>query len=128
MADTEFIQVIVPLPLEWEPYYRLKGASVGDRVNVEFARRKYQAVVSAVNQVPQTPPERILEAQPSGLPPVSPEEIRFWRALSAYYLCPLGDVFKAAYPGEKNSGDQVKVRTRQRLQERLDLRRQRGPF
>ena len=124
MADTEFIQVIVPLPLEWEPYYRLKGASVGDRVNVEFARRKYQAVVSAVNQVPQTPPERILEAQPSGLPPVSPEEIRFWRALSAYYLCPLGDVFKAAYPGEKNSGDQVKVRTRQRLQERLEALRE----
>ncbi len=121
MYATDFIQVIVPLPLDWEPYYRLAGASVGDRVTVVFARRKYPAVVSGVDVIPETPPERILEAEKTALPPVSPEEIRFWRELSAYYLCPVGEVFKAAYPREKNEGDQAQVRSVERVQERLKV-------
>ena len=59
MLDTcRYIQVILPLKLEWEPFYALPDGAdvaVGDRVSVHFARREYIAVVSAVDVVP--PPE-----------------------------------------------------------------------
>lgn len=101
MATTPYIQVIVPLRLEWEPYYVLEGAAVGDRVQVVLAHREYVGVVSAVNVVPETAPERIQEARPTDLLPVHPREIAFWRALASYYLCSVGEVFKAAYPAFK---------------------------
>ncbi len=101
MATRPYIQVIVPLRLEWEPYYILEGASVGDRVQVVLAHREYVGVVSAVNVVPETAPERIQEAKPTDLPPVHPLEIAFWRALAGYYLCSVGEVYKAAYPAFK---------------------------
>jgi primosomal protein N' len=101
MAATPYIQVIVPLRLEWEPYYVLEGAVVGDRVQVVLAHREYVGVVSAVNVVPETAPERIQEARLTDLPPVHPREIIFWRAIAGYYLCSVGEVYKAAYPAFK---------------------------
>ena len=101
MATTPYIQVIVPLRLEWEPYYVLEGAAVGDRVQVVLAHREYVGVVSAVNVVPETAPERIQEAKPTDLTPVHPREIAFWRAIAGYYLCSVGEVYKAAYPAFK---------------------------
>ena len=101
MATTPYIQVIVPLRLEWEPYYVLEGAAVGDRVQVVLAHREYVGVVSAVNVVPETAPERIQEARPTDLTPVHPREIAFWRAIASYYLCSVGEVYKAAYPAFK---------------------------
>lgn len=101
MATTPYIQVIVPLRLEWEPYYVLEGAAVGDRVQVVLAHREYVGVVSAVNVIPETAPERIQEARPTDLTPVHPREIAFWRAIASYYLCSVGEVYKAAYPAFK---------------------------
>lgn len=101
MATTPYIQVIVPLRLEWEPYYVLEGAAVGDRVQVVLAHREYVGVVSAVNVVPETALERIQEARPTDLTPVHPREIAFWRAIASYYLCSVGEVYKAAYPAFK---------------------------
>ena len=119
MAKTPFIQVIVPLRLEWEPFYRLENAQVGDRVQVQFARREYVGVVSALDVQPQTAPERILEARKTDLPPIHPREIAFWRQISEYYLCSEGEVYKAAYPVLKWESEAVKVRTDERLQARL---------
>ena len=101
MTTTPYIQFIVPLRLEWEPYYVLEGAAVGDRVQVVLAHREYVGVVSAVNVVPETAPERIQEARPTDLTPVHPREIAFWRAIASYYLCSVGEVYKAAYPAFK---------------------------
>ena len=98
MTRTSFIQVILPLRLEWEPYYVLEGAAVGERVKVRFANREYVGVVSEVNVVPETVPEHIQPAFKTDLPPVHPREIVFWRAIAGYYLCSVGEVYKAAYP------------------------------
>ena len=92
--------VLLPLKLEWEPYYLVETpVAVGVRVKVEFAGKDYIAVVSAVDVTP--PPqlvERILyiKAIERELPPVFPQEIAFWRSLAAYYLCTIGEVYKAA--------------------------------
>jgi primosomal protein N' len=103
MADARYIQVILPLKLEWEPYYRLPegiDVQVGDRVRVRFAGAFYVACVSENNAIPSLDVKRILpvEAKEEGLPPISAEEIRFWRAVASYYLCNIGEVYKAAYP------------------------------
>ena len=100
MDESTFIQVILPLKLEWEPYYLVETpVVVGSRVKVEFAGKDYTAVVSAVGVTP--PPqlvERILyiKAIERELPPVFLQEIAFWRSLAAYYLCTIGEVYKAA--------------------------------
>lgn len=121
MAMNSFIQVIVPLRLEWEPYYMLEGAAVGQRVQVVFAHKEYVGVVSAVNVVPETAPERIQAAHSTDLPPIHPREIAFWRAIAGYYLCSVGEVYKAAYPVLKQESDAIKVRADERLQKRLAL-------
>lgn len=113
MSLTPFIQVILPLKLEWEPYYELDGAAVGDRVELVFAHRHYVGVVSAVNVTPD-PGLKVLGAVPSGLPPIAAEEIAFWRKLADYYLCSVGEVYKVAYPMQQIESEKI---TRRRLKE-----------
>ena len=100
MDESTFIQVILPLKLEWEPYYLVETPVVaGSRVKVEFAGKDYTAVVSAVGV---TPPEHLVDkilyikAIERELPPVFEQEIAFWRSLATYYLCTIGEVYKAA--------------------------------
>lgn len=109
MPATPFIQVILPLKLEWEPYYELEGTAVGDRVDLVFARRHYVGVVSAVSVVPEAG-LKVLPAVPSELPPVGVEEIDFWRRLAAYYLCTVGEVYKVAYPMRQVESEKVTTR------------------
>ena len=125
MADSTYIQVILPLRLEWEPCYRVsEGAPVriGDRVRVLFARKEYVGAVSAVGVQPQTDENRILPilAAEEGLPKVLPDEIKFWRAVSDYYLCSIGEVYKAAYPALKIDQEEVEARVKERLEARLE--------
>lgn len=125
MPAPPYIQVILPLRLEWEPYYRLPEGvqvDVGDRVRVLFARKEYVGAVSAVDVQPRTDENRILPilAVEEGLPKVLPEEIHFWRAVSDYYLCSIGEVYKAAYPALKTGQEEVDARIRERLETRLE--------
>ena len=114
MEGTRYIQVILPLRLEWEPFYVLPEGmevSVGDRVRVIFAHAFYVACVSRVDVTPEVDTSRIqpVEAIESALPSVSEPEIRFWRSLASYYLCTVGEVYKAAYPAMKNHQSRLKA-------------------
>ena len=124
MRTKTFIQVILPLRLDWEPYYVLPEgveASAGERVRVHFAGREYLGVVSAVGVEPRTDEHRILpiDSLESDLPAVQEGEIRFWRTVAAYYLCSVGEVFKAAYPALRNEGEETGLRRRQALLSRI---------
>ena len=55
-----------------------------------------------------------------GLPRVLPDEIQFWRAVSDYYLCSMGEVYKAAYPALKTGQEEVEARNKERLETRLE--------
>ena len=125
MAGPAYIQVILPLRLEWEPCYRVpEGTTVriGDRVRVIFARKEYVGAVSAVGVQPQTDENRILPilSAEEGLPKVIPDEIKFWRAISDYYLCSIGEVYKAAYPALKIDQEEVEARVKERLEARFE--------
>ena len=81
----------------------VERVKVGDRVKVEFARKAYTGVVSGVGIEPQTDPEKIKEiiTIETGLERIREEEIALWRRVAEYYMCTVGEVYKAAYPQRK---------------------------
>lgn len=127
-AEATYINVIVPLKLSWEPFYVLsdeESVEVGDRVAVPFAGRRYIGVVSAVGSalpqgVPASSVKEIYSVH-SELGRILPSEIGFWRSLADYYMCSVGEVYKAAYPSAKDetpsrrSSRAVPVQTTPRL-------------
>ena len=120
MPETAFIQVILPLRLEWEPFYAAREPlAPGDRVEVLFSGRRYVGVVSATGV---TPPEgmKVLGASRSALPAISPQELRFWKVLADYYLCTVGEVYKAAYPQQRTDGEDKLLHKHERLEKRLE--------
>ena len=104
MDKRQYIQTILPLKLEWEPwYYTTSNVIKGSRVIVKLAGRQYVAVVSRIAPVPDIDPAQVhpIEGLAGGLEPITEAELRLWRFISEYYLCTLGEVYKAAYPAGK---------------------------
>ncbi|MBQ9547821.1 MAG: hypothetical protein IJV01_01510 [Bacteroidales bacterium] len=116
MSERRYIQVILPLRLEWEPCYIIGNEAwelpVGARVRVPFAGRSYVGVVSATDVEPGLDPARIktVTAPEPGLERISEREIALWRFIADYYLCSVGEVYKAAYPASKVASEQVRAR------------------
>lgn len=191
MTDRLFIQLILPLRLEWEPYYYLEAKGeqtqpavgpaavagqdhqptrpeagqdqptakhaaaagqdhqptwpaagqanqpdeavlkVGDRVRVDFAGKEYVGVVSAVDVGRQAEALGIVDrikpiaGKAEGLAPVSLQEIALWRQISEYYLCTVGEVYKAAYPAQKVAEEAVQSRLEAMRAEREEKARAR---
>ncbi len=114
MPQTNYISVILPLKLEWEPCYALPSeitAEIGDRVKVVFANRQYIGTVSATGIRPDTDPSKIREiiSVEDGLEKIFPQEIELWKAIAGYYLCSIGEVYKAAYPSGKVSMEEARA-------------------
>lgn len=122
MQTKLYIQVILPLKLDWMPWYYTDGISVavGDRVSLRFAGRRYSAVVAAVSGTPGIDPRRILpiERVESGLERISGQEIELWKFMADYYMCSVGEVFKLAYPMGRIEKEQAALRVQQRQRER----------
>ena len=123
MTQGRFISVILPLRLEWEPcYYVAHGTQVstGDRVKVNFAGRTYTGVVSDMDIEPQTDPSKIKEilSVEEGIERIGVQEIRFWREIAEYYMCCIGEVYKAAYPYGRTGLEEAKAASRQKAAER----------
>ena len=116
MVQKRYISVILPLKLEWEPCYSVpeneKEIQVGDRVRVIFAGKEYIAAVSATGITPDTEAEKIREicSIEHGMGRISQEEISLWRQVASYYLCSIGEVYKAAYPVGKIHMEEAKAR------------------
>ncbi len=125
MDECLYIEVIVPLRLSWAPCYRCNSeVSPGQRVTVPVAGRRYVGVVHRTGIVPDIDPSRIQEVVSVNdeLPAVSQEELRFWEFLASYYLCSLGEVYKAAYPSGKIRSEQKAASILDRLRQRLAIR------
>ena len=104
MSAKTYIQVIVPLKLDWEPvYYVPEGENpvVGDRVSVLFSGKEYLAVVSGTGVTPREglKEEDILPiiGTDKSLPRISGRELGFWRTMAQYYLCTVGEVYNLVY-------------------------------
>ncbi len=115
MAQTNFISVILPLRLEWVPSYSVPSGmevpEVGTRVRVKFSNKQYIGVVSAMDVLPDIDPSRILpiDSVEHELERIALQEIELWKAIADYYLCDIGEVYKAAYPTGKISMEEARA-------------------
>lgn len=100
-----FVDVILPLPLPGGFTYSLPDSIAdevvrGCRVVVPFGKKKYYtAIVYNVHYVAPKEFEvkeitTLLDAEPILLP----LQFKFWQWIADYYLCTMGDVYKAALP------------------------------
>ena len=113
MTQRILIQVILPLKLDWEPFYWAEESlERGDRIGVTFSNRKYVAVVDKVDVTTGLDCGKIrsVDDYSPGLPPISERELDFWRFVADYYLCTIGEVYLAAYPHTKIRSEQVAAR------------------
>ena len=104
MGQRVYVQVLLPLKLEWTPWYSTEEpVRVGQRVEVIFARKARIGVIVRISRQPDIDPSKVerLQNTDTGLPDITPNELRLWDFISNYYLCTPGEVFKAAYPTSK---------------------------
>lgn len=99
-----YADVILPLPLDGEFTYHIPTGlehevQAGCRVLVPFGKKKvYTAIVLRLhNHQPQYATKDILELLDTR-PTLLPLQLELWQWMARYYLCPLGDVMKAALP------------------------------
>lgn len=117
----EYASVILPLKFGGEVSYlipQIFEVKVGCRVKVDCAGKIYSGVVSKIlsgEKVPTHTPDGkeitykpILEVE--NLPLVQGSEIALWERIADYYLCSIGEVFKAAYPSLSVKQEGVKPR------------------
>ena len=100
-----YVDVLLPLPLaNWYTYSlpeSLEGqVQTGSRVIVPFGKKKfYTALVANVHYCPPEGYEikevtEVLDTRPVLLS----QQFRLWKWMASYYLCTMGDVYKAALP------------------------------
>lgn len=107
-----FVQVLLPLKLGWTPwYYTEEELRVGQRVGVVFARKQMVGVVLSVGGTPDIDESRVekITCTDTGLADISSRELELWRFIAEYYMCTLGEVFKAAYPSSKINSEKIEV-------------------
>lgn len=111
-----YADVIVPLPLANSYTYRLPADIAGDvqmgsRVIVPFGQKRFYTAI--VIRLHHTPPEGDYEVKSvtevlDPYPIILPDQLKFWQWIADYYLCTLGDVYKASLP----SGMKLESETR----------------
>lgn len=100
-----FVEVILPLPIYSTFTYAVPEALidkvvVGGRVLVQFGKKKfYTAIVESVHsQRPEGYEVKPFVALLDEEPIVRYPQLKFWHWIADYYLCAVGDVYKAAVP------------------------------
>ena len=100
-----YAQVILPIPVQASFTYRVPAKltgkiQIGVRVLVPFGTRKiYSGIVSRIS--PEKPAFKGIKDIDSVLdsrPLVRDTQIKFWEWISEYYMCTLGEVYRAAFP------------------------------
>lgn len=104
----KYIDVILPLPLEGTFTYAVSDelaarVAMGVRVLVPLGKSKvYTAMCTGLphdstNGLSQEKIKFVIAVLDDS-PMLLPQQMRLWQWMSAYYLAPLGDIFKAALP------------------------------
>lgn len=112
----KFVDVILPLPLSAAytyalPEERQEVVRPGSRVIVPFGAKKfYTAIVVDVHgRQPQGYAVKTVWEILDSAPVLLPVQLDFWRWLADYYLCAVGDVYKAALPSGMKLESESKV-------------------
>jgi primosomal protein N' (replication factor Y) len=101
----KIVRVLLPLPLRQLFTYSVgaeaaKAIMPGCRVLVQFGKKKiYTALVIEITSVVETEFELkpVLEIIDK-VPIVNAYQLRFWKWMASYYMCSVGEVYKASLP------------------------------
>lgn len=100
-----YVDAILPVPLHGLFTYSVPSemaASVheGSRIIVQFGKKKFYTAIVYKRYEAAKKPEEIKEitATLEDYPILNPIQLKFWNWISSYYMCTLGDVFRAALP------------------------------
>ena len=111
-----YANVILPLKLQRLMTYSIpegmEDVACGVWVEVKLAGRNYYGVVRSVTDVKpdiELSKIRSLESIPD-LPRIAEGDLKFWETIADYYMCSVGEVFKAAYPQAVRKQAEVKSR------------------
>ncbi|MBO4661080.1 MAG: DEAD/DEAH box helicase, partial [Bacteroidaceae bacterium] len=118
-----FAECLLPLPLQGTFTYHIPAhledsVQVGCRVNVPFGKGKqYAALVVGVSQqlanhtVADAGGRRVevkdVLSVPDDRPMLLPQQLKLWKWVADYYMCTLGEVYKAAIPSGLKEKDGV---------------------
>lgn len=119
-----FCDVILPVPVEGSFTYLVPAAmentvQAGSRVIVPFGNSKqYSGIVMRVHDDPPKTDFKIKEVIDTleDHPILTQEQLQLWQWIADYYMCSLGDIYKAAVP----AGLRMESETSVTLQEDFD--------
>jgi primosomal protein N' (replication factor Y) len=114
--ETLFVEVILPLAISKNYTYRIPfdqndHVAIGKRVVVQFGKSKlYTAIIAAIgNQAPQKYEAKYIIDILDDRPVVNAQQLIFWKWLSDYYLCNVGEVMNAALPAALKLASETKI-------------------
>lgn len=100
-----YADVILPLPLQGTYTYAIplefkKSVYAGSRVIVQFGKKKfYTAIVFQIYEKEKlSQPVKDIVTVLEEYPIATPLQLKFWEWVAMYYMCSLGDVYRAALP------------------------------
>jgi primosomal protein N'' len=98
-----YAEVILPIKIGIDISYIVPEmvrdrVSVGTPVRVSFSNKEYIAIISKLSESAPDYKGKIAEIiDIEELPPVSDKSLRFWNWMAEYYMCSIGEVYRAAY-------------------------------
>ncbi|MCI7313752.1 MAG: primosomal protein N' [Prevotella sp.] len=116
----KYIQAILPLPLEGTFTYSVPQdledkIKVGMRVVVPCGQKKtYTALcVEVTDKKPNIGVKNIkcIYSVLDDMPMLLPQQLKLWQWMADYYMCPLGDIYKAALPAGLKAEDGYRPKT-----------------
>lgn len=100
----QYAEVLLPLPIQGTYTYHIPDSigdlPIGSRVLVPFGRKKFYTaiVVLTHNRAPQGYEVKDLLSVLDSYPILRHPQLKFWSWIAEYYLCTIGEVYKAALP------------------------------
>ncbi len=117
MPDNNYADVILPLALPKEYTFSIpdefrEDVIPGKRVIVQFGKRRiYTALIKKVHTSPPDGQEikPVMEVL-DDTPVIQLWQLEFWQWIAEYYMCTLGEVYKAALPSGLKLESETKIR------------------
>lgn len=111
-----FADVVLPLPLQGLYTYSIpaelqNSVSEGSRVIVQFGKKKfYTAIIFKIHTKNENKlPVKEITALLENYPIVTRIQLKFWEWMAMYYMCSLGDVYRAALPSALKLESETRV-------------------
>jgi primosomal protein N' (replication factor Y) len=111
-----YVDVIMPLAVKGTFTYHLtetqkKQAEKGKRVIVQFGKRRlYSGIIYRLHhEQPRDYKTKPVESILDQYPIINEYQFRFWEWIADYYMCTLGEVYKAALPSGLKLESETKV-------------------